>query len=70
LTLVKFIAVDRMLRNTFILKQNVYSNVKFSIIGGKGKDRDTLIKCLIKARVEEAKEEHAIKDLKEIGLSE
>jgi len=30
-------------------------------LGGKGKDKVTLKKCLIKARVEEALEEHSIR---------
>jgi len=38
-------------------------------LGGKEKDRVALIKSLIYARVEEALEGHAIKDLKEFDQS-
>jgi len=61
-----FISEDRMLRNTYLFENRMFTNkVKCSSIfwGGKGKDRVTLIKSLIYARIEEALEGCAIIDL-------
>jgi hypothetical protein len=69
---VNFITEDKMLKNTYLYENRMFTNkVKCRIIWvGIGIDRVTLIKNLNNARAEEAFEGHAIKYLKGIDLKD